>query len=165
MSWFLVRQDAHGTRFDVAQYVSESDADEAMASFEAGYPHHQTYYVEHRLTHTDVASCIDVVQDWFLKALTASMELPDGWFGRPFDNIHRLTWSAERGSKLFLELDAVMHLVISDPEIVACDPECLGLGCSQLVFDWTEYGSSGTRHATIYAEGGHIQFHDASIAR
>lgn len=56
MAWFLVRQDTHGTRFGVAKYAAESEADEAMASFEAGYPHHQTYYVEHRPAPTDVAA-------------------------------------------------------------------------------------------------------------
>ena len=50
VSWFLVRQDTHGTRFDVARYATEDEANDAMADFEAGYPHHQTYYVEHRYT-------------------------------------------------------------------------------------------------------------------
>lgn len=48
MGWTLVRQDTHGTRFDVASYQTESEAIAAMENFESGYPHHQTYYVEHR---------------------------------------------------------------------------------------------------------------------
>lgn len=54
MGWFLVRQDTHGTRYDVANYETETEANEAMASFEAGYPHHQTYYVEHRHTADEI---------------------------------------------------------------------------------------------------------------
>jgi len=48
MTWFLVRQDTHGTRFDVSEHSNEAEARAAMASFEEGYPHHQTYYVEQR---------------------------------------------------------------------------------------------------------------------
>jgi len=46
MVWKLIRQDTHGSRFDVASFASEEEALEAMASYESGYPHHQTYYVE-----------------------------------------------------------------------------------------------------------------------
>ena len=42
----LVRQDTHGTRFDVARFDTRSEAVAAMAEYESGYPHHQTYYVE-----------------------------------------------------------------------------------------------------------------------
>lgn len=48
MVWKLIRQDTHGSRFDVASFESEEEALDAMASYESGYPHHQTYYVEHR---------------------------------------------------------------------------------------------------------------------
>lgn len=44
--WKLVRQDTHGTRFDVESFETEEEAHAAMERFESGYPHHQTYYVE-----------------------------------------------------------------------------------------------------------------------
>ena len=47
MVWKLIRQDTHGSRFDVASFETEDEALDAMTSYESGYPHHQTYYVEH----------------------------------------------------------------------------------------------------------------------
>lgn len=43
----------------MARYATQEEANEAMAGFEAGYPHHQTYYVEHR----DTADMIEVVSE------------------------------------------------------------------------------------------------------
>lgn len=42
-----MRQDTPGTRFEVSTHPAEEEAHEAMATFEAGYRHRQTYY-EHR---------------------------------------------------------------------------------------------------------------------
>ncbi len=100
-----------------------------------------------------------VVSAWFDKAGTASMELPTGWFGRPHDNMHRLTWSAVRDDKVLLELDGQLHLVLADVEIVADTAPLLALQCSQLVFDWRESGSSRRRHAEIRTAGGVVKFH------
>lgn len=44
----MVRQDTHGTRFEVARFASREEAEARVAEFEAGYPHHQTYFVEER---------------------------------------------------------------------------------------------------------------------
>ncbi|MCP3990323.1 MAG: hypothetical protein GY724_14695 [Actinomycetia bacterium] len=44
----VVRQDTHGTRFDVQGF--ETEAEELVERFESGYPHHQTYYIEKRPT-------------------------------------------------------------------------------------------------------------------
>jgi len=64
VGWFLVRQVTHGTRFDVARYATQEEANEAMAGFEAGYPHHQTYYVEHRYTSDmiEVVSALEAIR-------------------------------------------------------------------------------------------------------
>ena len=48
-SWVVVRQDTHGTRFDVASFGTLEEAVAGgVAAFESGYPHHQTYFVEER---------------------------------------------------------------------------------------------------------------------
>ena len=36
----------HGTRFEVATFATRAEAEELLERFEAGYPHHQTYFVE-----------------------------------------------------------------------------------------------------------------------
>jgi hypothetical protein len=48
-SWVVVRQDAHGTRFDVATFEDRLSAEAEAQRFEPGYPHHQTYFVERRV--------------------------------------------------------------------------------------------------------------------
>lgn len=106
-----------------------------------------------------VDAVLTAVSSWFATALTASMELPDGWFGRPYDNMHRLTWAVQRDNKLFLELDHQLHLVLSDAELGEVNGEDLELRCSQVVFDWREYGSGGLRHVTAYGDGGRVCFH------
>lgn len=108
-------------------------------------------------------SASDAVTEWFDKALTAAFELPDGWFGRPYDNMHRLTWLAERDNKLIVELDGQLHLILSDPEVVASDRGAFELRCSQVVFDWRSYGSEGSRDARVFSEGGRVCFHASGM--
>ena len=48
MKWVVVRQDTHGTRFDMAEFDSQAEAQAMVDRFESGYPHHQTYYIERR---------------------------------------------------------------------------------------------------------------------
>lgn len=45
VGWIVVRQDEHGSKFEVARFRSKRDADQAVADFETGYPHHQSYFV------------------------------------------------------------------------------------------------------------------------
>lgn len=102
---------------------------------------------------------LDAISAWFDEAGTASMELPGGWFGRPYDNLHRLTWSTVRDNKIFLELDTQLHLFLADVEIVEVAERELVLQCRQLVFDWREYGSSQRRHAEVHENGGLLKFY------
>ena len=47
----------------------------------------------------------DAVSAYFQEVVTASLELPDGWFGgRPMDNYHQLTFIASRPGRLSLSL-------------------------------------------------------------
>jgi rifampin ADP-ribosylating transferase len=41
-----VRQDEHGTRFEVGRFHTRDEADRVVAQYESGYPHHQAYFVE-----------------------------------------------------------------------------------------------------------------------
>jgi hypothetical protein len=94
-----------------------------------------------------------IIQDWFAKAKGASLVLPDGWFGRPFDNWHELSYLEQRPHKLLLELDDQLLLVCTDlrsAQIVGRDLVLSGF--AQCVFDWQEYGHL-VPHATIYRTG------------
>ena len=44
----VVRQDAHGTRFDVVSFETRTKAEPEAARVESGDPHHQTYYIGSR---------------------------------------------------------------------------------------------------------------------
>ncbi len=94
-----------------------------------------------------------IIQDWFTKAGGPSLVLPDGWFGRPFDNQHTLTYLQQRPHKLLLELDDQLLLIFTDlrsAQVVGRDLVLAGF--AQCVFDWQEY-SSLAPHATIYRAG------------
>jgi hypothetical protein len=48
ISWMVVRQDFHGSRFEVEAFATKSEAEARVHRFESGYPHHQTYFIEYR---------------------------------------------------------------------------------------------------------------------
>jgi len=84
----------------------------------------------------------EVVRVWFQTAGAAGLILPDGWFGRPFDNLHRLTYLEARRYRLVLELDDQVLLIFDRPEVARVESSELVIeGFSQCVFDWLEYGS------------------------
>lgn len=79
--------------------------------------------------------------------------LPDGWFGRPYDNIHRLSFLAIRPLWLVLELDERLLLTIREPAAVQRrDSELVISGFTSCVFDRKEYGGERGFVAT-YASG------------
>jgi hypothetical protein len=100
---------------------------------------------------------------WFEHAGTASMELPHGWFGRPYDAMHQLTWSTSRDEKLFLELDGQVHLILADVDTVEEEPAQFTLECRHAVLDRRDYGSSGRRWAEVFSDGGVVRFHASGV--
>ena len=102
----------------------------------------------------DAQEASEIVNAWFDQVEVAGLVLPDGWFGRPFDNLHSLTWSAVRGSKLLLELGSSLHLVISAPVSTETDKKEMRLfGFRRLVFDREDFGSGRGGEAKVYHEG------------
>jgi hypothetical protein len=103
---------------------------------------------------TTVETVFSVVRDWFAAVRLASLELPSGWFGRPYDNLHRLTWLAHRGDKVIMELDDRLHLIITGPaEVDANADELRIVGFARATFDWQEYGSVPRSHAETFVDG------------
>ncbi|GIG60026.1 hypothetical protein Lfu02_43980 [Longispora fulva] len=85
------------------------------------------------------------------------MQLPDRWFGRPFDNAHELTWAEQRPGRLLLELDNRQYLIFVGDVLVVDGPElCIG-GFEELVFVWQGYGDSA-RHVETH-DVGEVRFH------
>lgn len=81
------------------------------------------------------------------------MILPDGWFGRPYDNQHTLTSVNEAGDKLTLVLDENFRLTFTGLKAVECLSKELTLGpFDHLNFEWTPYGG-GELRTTGYRSG------------
>ena len=86
------------------------------------------------------------IQRWFEGVKLASLELPDGWFGRPHDNLHQLTWAAATKHKVLLELDDQILVILTDPGKVETLPKQLRFhDCLQVTLDWQEYGNMKPR--------------------
>ena len=97
-----------------------------------------------------------LIEDWFRVHGAAGLVLPDGWFGRPHDNIHQLSFLAVRPAWLILEFDERLLLTLRDVAQVAPGAAELEIsGFSSCVFDWKEYVND-TGHVRRY-EGGAIR--------
>jgi len=56
------------------------------------------------------ANSCDVLRHWFADNRRSGLILPDGWFGRPFDNVYELTSVEEDGSVLEFVLEGQLLL-------------------------------------------------------
>lgn len=81
------------------------------------------------------------IKDYLKNGKSFYLILPDGWFGRPYDNWHKLTNYIMRPNKTILEIDEQLYLIFTGSikekdqgdKIVISD-------FIQLVFDWQGYG-------------------------
>jgi len=81
------------------------------------------------------------------------LKLPDGWFGRPYDNWHKLTEFIQRPNKTILEIDEQLYLIFTG-EIKEQDhgDKIVISNFIKLVFDWQGYGDMNP-NCKIYREG------------
>ena len=97
------------------------------------------------------------VTAWFGQVGGASLQLPSGWFGRPYDNLHRLTSATVAADRLLLVLDNQLLLSLAHPRTVVYDEKTLRLSdFDHVTWDWDEYGS-GTSHLETFG-GGEVSF-------
>lgn len=62
----------------------------------------------------------DVIANWFRYQGVGSVQLPDGWYGQPYDNQHRLTSVQRKSGVLVVELASPdLILTFSGPVTVA----------------------------------------------
>jgi hypothetical protein len=100
------------------------------------------------------------VKRWFGRNGGGTLQLPDGWFGRPWDNVHMLTWVALRPERLLVEVDEQLMLTfggavkvtegVDDPGGASPVAWLNFEGYSQFVFDRMDYGGD-----TWHAQAGH----------
>lgn len=98
------------------------------------------------------------IANWFKDTWGGSLVLPNGWFGKPYDNIHQLESISENIDELLIVLDdghlklkfeGKPQIEVSKSELVFCSFKCL-------LFNWIEYGSSES-HSEEY-HGGEVKF-------
>lgn len=98
-------------------------------------------------------SCCDQIRSWFSRTWGGGLVLPDGWFGRPHDNIHHLTDVCEDENGLRIELDSRLSLTfLGNVSVQDNGDELVFSGYSRLEFDWKEYGSN-LPHFDSYDDG------------
>lgn len=99
----------------------------------------------------------EIIQSWFDEELGGSLVLPDGWYGRPYDNQHTLTSVVESGKTLTIVLDQKLTLRFESLKSVEPREHELIFGpFKKLRFEWKNFGSSGQRGAKEY-EGGEVK--------
>lgn len=93
------------------------------------------------------------VAGFFAEFGGASLKLPTGWFGRPYDNLHQLSSVHVVAERLIIELDGQMMLLLSHPTDAVVDGSTLRLsGFTHGSWDWDEYGTR-VPHLETFQEG------------
>src|SRR6266511_1086840 len=109
------------------------------------------------------AAAEDTVKRWFADHEFGHLQLPDGWFGKPWDNQHALTFVVSRPERLLIEIDEQLLLVLDGPVTARTSvdpPDSAGWAVSavtlenfaQCVFDRRGYGGDDW-HAKVYDHG------------
>ncbi len=102
-------------------------------------------------------SFTNTVQQWFKDEWGGSLFLPDGWYGRPYDNQHALTSVEESGSALTIVLDRKLTLHFEGLKSVKAQKRELTFGpFEKLRFDWESFGTDGG-HGTKEYQGGEVK--------
>ena len=100
-----------------------------------------------------MSSQATLIRSWFEKELGASLVLPDGWFGRPYDNQHSLTSLTEANGVLELVLDDRLRLRFEGPGSVDVTAEGLIFkGFTNVEFLWRPFGG-GAQTSKTYDAG------------
>lgn len=96
----------------------------------------------------------NTIQRWFKDEWGGSLLLPDGWYGRPYDNQHALTSVEESGETLTIVLDQKLMLRFEGLKSVKAQKRELIFGpFEKLRFDWESFSTDGKRGSKEYQAG------------
>jgi hypothetical protein len=94
------------------------------------------------------------IRGWFEKEWGGSLVLPDGWFGRPYDNQHALTSYEDSGEEIALCLDDHLLLTFYGLSNVAQEGRDLVIGpFERLSFEARPYGGGNAAQRKEYQGG------------
>ncbi|MES2397650.1 MAG: hypothetical protein V4549_16690 [Bacteroidota bacterium] len=102
---------------------------------------------------------VETIENWKSKNKSFGIVLPSGWFGRPYDNFHHITWIADRKFKLLIEIDEQILLVFTKTkqfEVIHDNKDLLFKIFLRLTFDRLGYGDL-TVHTETF-DNGEIRF-------
>jgi hypothetical protein len=98
----------------------------------------------------------EAIRAFFAEYGVATLKLPSGWFGRPYDNWHPLTGASVAGEVVQVRLDEVQVLDLT-VSTVALDGRILRIAIECGDWRWTSYGASDRHHEALNA--GTVEFH------
>jgi len=95
------------------------------------------------------------IREWFRIHHRAGLVLPDGWFGKPRDNLHQLDSAEASEQCLSVSLDEGALLLTFRGEVAVKEQgiQLLISGFSSLKFRQIEYGSNSKVHHFEYPNG------------
>ncbi|GAB3068525.1 hypothetical protein GCM10027053_35960 [Intrasporangium mesophilum] len=99
---------------------------------------------------------VDDIATFFGDHEVASLKLPSGWFGRPYDNWHRLTEVSTDGQRVRIRIDQTQDLDL-DASGASVDGRTLRVVIRSGGWDWTDYGGSERHHESLGQ--GVVEFH------
>lgn len=107
---------------------------------------------------------LSLIRDWFAIARVASLELPNGWFGRPYDGQYYLSRVELMADRLLVELSGEMLLLLAHPTSVVGTTEFLEIvAVRNGVLSWDEFGSG--RPLIEDVGSGNLRFHPPQVRR
>ncbi len=95
------------------------------------------------------------IEKWKVENPTFGLILPSGWFGRPFDNNHNITWTADRKFKILIEVDQQLLFILTKSkqfEIKNDGNDLVFKNFYRLTFDSLGYGDL-TAHTEYFDTG------------
>jgi hypothetical protein len=97
---------------------------------------------------------LSVIRRWFDLYRCGSLVLPDRWFGRPYDNAHRLTRLEERDGNIIVTLDDHVTITLYGVgNVASSDAELLIGPCDRIRVEWVTYDESPEHGSADYSSG------------
>jgi hypothetical protein len=112
-------------------------------------------------TGTNASRIARAVEDFFGEHEVASLRLPTGWFGRPYDNWHELNEVTLEDDVVVVRIDEVQVLRLH-AVTARVNGRALQVTIRDGYWEWTTYGGTDRHHQQL--EAGVVEFH-APFAR
>src|SRR5687767_8920372 len=97
------------------------------------------------------------IQSWFDKESGGSLFLPDGWYGRPYDNQHALTSVEESTNNVTMILDRKLILRFEGLKSVKATRNELTIGPFKLLRFESEGFGMGSAHSIKEYKAGEVK--------